>query len=72
MTDSDREGSEDKEVECPSGQNELVGSTHETNSDCLDLLSPEFSSLVGGSEVCVRAIESTHRICCRISSRGKS
>ena len=40
---------EDGEVEFPSGQNELVGYTQETNSGCLDLLSPELSSLVGGS-----------------------
>ena len=35
--------------------------TQETNSDCLDLLAPEFSSLVGGGEVDMREIESNQR-----------
>ena len=60
-SDSDNGGSEDEEVEFRSEQNELVVCTQEKNSDCLDLLSPEFLSL-GGGEVDMREIESNQRI----------
>ena len=43
-SDSDNGGSEDEEVEFRSEQNELAVCTQEKNSDCLDLLSPEFLS----------------------------
>ena len=52
------EGSEDEETELPP---EFFGCTQEKNSDCLDLLSPEFLSLVGGGEVDMREIESNQR-----------
>ena len=61
-SDSDNGGSADEEVEFRSEQNELAVCTQEKNSDCLDLLSPEVLSLVGGSEVDVREIESIHRV----------
>ena len=60
-SDSDNGGSEDEEVEFRSEQNELAVCTQEKNCDCLDLLSPEVLSLVGGSEVDVREIESILR-----------
>ena len=61
ISDLGYESSDDEEVEFPSGQNELAGCTQEKNSDCLDLLSPEFSSLLGGGEIDMREIESTQR-----------
>ena len=60
-SDSDDGGSEDEEIEFRSEQNELAICTQEKNSDCLDLLSPEFLSLVGGGEVDMREIESNQR-----------
>ena len=60
-SDSDNGGSEDEEVEFRSEQNELAVCTQEKNSDCLDLLSPEVLSLVGGDEVDMREIESNQR-----------
>ena len=60
-SDSDNGGSEDEEVEFRSEQNELAVCTQEKNSDCLDLLSSEFLSLVGGGEVDMREIESNQR-----------
>ena len=60
-SDSDNGGSEDEEVEFRSEQNELAVCTQEKNSDCLDLLSPEFLSLVGGGEVDMKEIESNQR-----------
>ena len=61
-SDSDNGGSEDEEVEFRSEHSELAVCTQEKNSDCLDLLSPEFLSLLGGGEVDVREIEYIHRI----------
>ena len=60
-SDSDNGGSKDEEVEFRSEQNELAVCTQEKNSDCLDLLSPEFLSLVGGGEVDMREMESNQR-----------
>ena len=60
-SDSDNGGSEDEEVEFRSEQNELAVCTQEKNSNCVDLLSPEFLSLVGGGEVDMRGIESNQR-----------
>ena len=60
-SDSDNGGSENEEVEFRSEQNELAVCTQEKNNDCLDLLSPEFLSLVGGGEVDMREIESNRR-----------
>ena len=61
ISDLGYENSDDEEVEFRSEQNELAVCTQEKNSDCLDLLSPEFSSLVGGGEIDMREIESTQR-----------
>ena len=58
MSDLYYEGSEDEETELPP---EFFGCTQEKNSDCLDLVSPEFLSLVGGCEVDMREIESNQR-----------
>ena len=60
-SESGNGGSEDEEVEFRSEQNELAVCTQEKNSDCLDLLSPEFLSLVGGCEVDMREIESNQK-----------
>ena len=60
-SDSDNGGSEHEEVEFRSEQNELAVCTQEKNSDCLDILSPEFLSLVGGGEVDMREKESNQR-----------
>ena len=59
MSDLYYEGSEDEETELPP---EFFGCTQETILEDVHLMAPEFLSLVGGSEVDVKEIESIHRI----------
>ena len=62
-------GSKDEEVEFRLEQNEFAVCTQEKNSDCLDLLSPEVLSLVGGSEVNMREIIQSKNFCRKPSWR---
>ena len=62
ISNSDHEVNDNEEAEFPSGQNEFVGCTKDKNSDCLDLMAPEFSYVVEGGEIYMRKIESIHRI----------
>ena len=59
LSDLDYEENEDEETELPP---ELFECTQETSFRDAPLMAPEFSSLVGGGEVDMREIESTHRI----------
>ena len=58
MSDSDYEGSENQETKLP---HEFFGCTHKTSLKVVQLLAPDFSSLVEGGAVDMREIESIHR-----------